>query len=265
MSKPLTGQVAYITGAGRGLGRGAAVKLAHFGAEVVLVARTEAELTVTAQLVHEAGQRALVLPVDVSDPDALVKSIQRAEKEMGPITALVNNAAVLDLLPFEDTSPEIWERALKVNLKAPYYAMHYLYPQMVARGDGSIHNVSSGAGWKGFVNETAYCATKFGLEGLSKALAMEAVAHGILVTLSTPGVTTKPTSLTMEQVERMPVEETSEWHDPLLMGEAFAFLAHARDSRLAGRRFDLYGVSELVRRQGDLELSVAEVLTHSRT
>jgi len=200
----------------------------------------------------------------VGDPDLLVQSIQRAEKEMGPITALVNNAAVLDYLPFEDTSPELWERALAVNLKAPYYAMHYLYRRMMARGDGSIHNVSSGAGWKGFANETAYCATKFGLEGLSKALAMEAVAHGILVTLSTPGVTTKPTSLSMEQAAAMPAEATRQWCDPLFMGEAFAFLAHARHPRLAGRRFDLYHLSERVRCHKGLELPVSEALTCSR-
>ena len=265
MDKPLKGQLAYVTGAGRGLGRGAAVKLAQYGADVVLVARSGEELAVTAQAVEQHGQRALVLVVDVADPAALLASIQRAEKELGPISALVNNAAVLDVLPFEKTAPHLWERALAVNLHAPYHAMHYLYPRMVARGGGSIHNVSSGAGWKGFAHETAYCASKFGLEGLTKALALEASAHGVLVTLSTPGVLTKPTSVTMREVEQLPPETTGAWCDPLLMGEAFCYLAYARDQRLAGRRFDLFAVSQTVRQEGTLDLKVEDVLIHSRS
>jgi len=263
-NKPLAGQVAFVTGAGRGLGRGGAIMMGHFGAKVALVSRTVDELEETQRLVEERGAEALVLPVDLRDFDALEEALETTEKELGPITALVNNAAVLDLIPFEEVTPEIWHRAMDVNLNSAYYAIRYVYPKMVERGDGSIHNVSSGAGYKPFLDEYAYCATKYGLEGLSRSLAMEATERGVIVTLSTPGIRTKPTSVTMENLRDLPDEQTDEWADPIVMGECFAYLAYARDPRIAGLRYDLYAVSEMVRKYGGLDLPVDEVLQHGK-
>ncbi len=262
--RPLEGQVGFVTGAGRGLGRGGAIMMGKFGAKVALVARTRSELDETKKMVEAEGGEALVLPVDLRDRDAIIEALKTTEKELGPISALVNNAAVLDLIPFEETDPEVWHRAFDVNIHSAYYAIRYLYPKMVERGDGSIHNVSSAAGFKGFINESAYCATKFALEGLSKALALEAMPHNILVTMSSPGIRTKPTSVTIEDMDEISEDQLKEWADPIVMGEAFAYLAHARDQRLAARRYDLYRVSEMVRQTGSLDLDVAQVISFSR-
>ncbi|MFP4200202.1 MAG: SDR family oxidoreductase [Bacillota bacterium] len=262
--KPLKGQVGFVTGAGRGLGRGGAIMMGKFGAKVALVARTRSELEKTRELVEAEGGEALVLPVDLRDSQAVIDALDTTEKELGPVTALVNNAAVLDLIPFEETDPDIWYRAFDVNIHAAYHAIRHVYPKMVQRGDGSIHNVSSAAGFKGFINESAYCSTKFALEGLSKALALEAMPHNILVTMSSPGIRTKPTSITMEDLDELSEDQVQQWADPVVMGEAFAYLAYTRDLRLAARRYDLYRVSELVRENGSLDLDVAEVISCSR-
>lgn len=261
--KPLQRHVVFITGGGRGLGRGGAIAMGRFGARVALVARTVSELEETREMVEAVGAEVLVLPLDLADTDALIEALKRTEKELGDITALVNNAAVLDLCPFEETSPQTWYRAFDVNLHPAYHAIRYCYPRMVQRGDGSIHNVSSAAGWKGFADETAYCSTKFALEGLSRALAVEAAPKGVLVTMSSPGVKTKPTSVTQKDLGELPREQTSWWVDPVLMGEAFAYFAYTRALELAGRRYDLYRVSELVRQEDSLDLDVQRVLSLS--
>ncbi len=262
--KPLKGQVAFVTGAGRGLGRGGAVMLGRYGARVAMVSRTVSELEETERMVRAEGAQTLILPVDLTDTAALTDALQRTEHELGPITSLVNNAAVLDLVPFEETTPEIWGQAFAVNLHAAYHAIRHVYPEMLRRGSGSIHNVSSAAGFRGFARETAYCATKFALEGFSKSLAMEAAPRGVVVALSSPGIRTKPTSVTIEDLSSLPEAQVREWADPLVMGEAFAYLAWMSDPELAGRVYDLYRVSELVREVGCLDLEVSAVLACSR-
>lgn len=262
--KPLRGQVAFVTGAGRGLGRGGAVMLGRYGAHVAMVSRTVSELEETEAMVRAEGAQTLILPIDLTDTAALTDALQRTERELGPITSLVNNAAVLDMVPFEETTPGIWEQAFAVNLHAAYHAIRYVYPEMLRRGSGSIHNVSSAAGFRGFARETAYCATKFALEGFSKSLAMEAAPRGVVVVLSSPGVRTKPTSVTIEDLSSMPEKQVREWADPLVMGEAFAYLAWMPDPALAGRVYDLYRVSELVRDAGSLDLEITAVLACSR-
>ena len=264
MDQPLKGQVAFITGAGRGLGRGGAVVMAGLGAKVALVARTISELNETKERVEAVGGEALVLPTDLQDSGAIQAALQQVEDRWGPITALVNNAAVLDLLPLEKTTPNTWYRAFDINIHAAYHTIRHVYPQMVRRGDGSIHNVSSAAGWKGFKDETAYCSTKFALEGLTKALALEAMPKGILVTLSEPGIHTKPTSLTQKALKEQPAEQQAKWADPLVMGEGFAYLAYSRDPDLSGRSHSLYWISELVRKHKTLDLDVNEVLKRSQ-
>ncbi len=260
----LQGQVAFVTGAGRGLGRGAAIMLGKFGAKVALVSRTVSELQETKHMVEAEGATALMLPTDLRDCSSISKALLETEKNLGPITALINNAGVLQMAPFEETDSEMWHNTFAVNLHAAYYTIRYLYPKMVQRGGGSIHNVSSAAGYRGFANESAYCASKFALEGLSRSLALEAQQHNILVVMSSPGIRTKPTSMTMDELRRLPDDETKQWADPLVMGEAFAYFAHARDPRLSGLCYDLYCVSELVRENRGLDLDVEQVRSCAR-
>ncbi|MEX2355979.1 MAG: SDR family oxidoreductase [Thermaerobacterales bacterium] len=259
----LAGRTALITGSGRGIGRGGAVCLARYGARVALVARTAAELEATAAVIKDEGGECLVLPADIRDPQAVKDAVRETEEAFGPVDILVNNAAVIDYVPFEAVDDDLWHRTIDVNLHGAYYCTREVYPQMLERRDGAIINVSSSAGYKGFVEEAAYCAGKFGMEGLAKSLALEGMEHNILVTLAVPGIRTKPTSVTEAQYQALDDSDRDQYADPMVMGEAFCFLAASRDLRLAGLRFDLYTLSRRVRDQG-LDVDIDDVLEDHR-
>ena len=244
----LQGQVAIVTGAGRGLGRGGAVGLARRGATVIAVARSRDELERTAALAPEGS----VVPtvVDLVDPEAVDLLVDRLEAEYGQVDILINNAGMLPFEPFERTTPDLWHTVMQVNLHAAYQLAWRLYPAMVARGRGVISNVSSGAGVRPFILETAYCATKYALEGLTKSLALEALEHGVAVTLTTPGAPSKPTSMTEAEFLALPTDVRARYADDLDVAEAFAWIGAQVDTRLNGRRLDLHGLGALVRERG---------------
>lgn len=246
----LEGTVALVTGSGRGIGRGAAIMLARHGAKVGLVALGSAELAETKRLVEAEGAEALALEADVSDRAAVDRAVSAIEQAWGPVKLLVNNAAILPLYSFAETTPEIWDQCLAVNLTGYYNVARRVYPGMREARDGAMIHVSSAAGIKGFVNETAYCATKFGIEGMAKSMAMELSEEGILVTLVRPGIRTKLTNITMEEYAALPAEKKQEWADPIVMGEAFVALGRSREMALAGQRFNLWQVSEAIRELG---------------
>ena len=253
----LRGQVAIVTGAGRGLGRGGAVGLARRGATVIAVARSRDELERTAAMAP-AGH---VVPtvVDLASPEAVDALVDRLEVEYGQVDVLINNAGMLPFEPFERTTPELWAKVMQVNLHAAYQLAWRLYPAMVARGRGVISNVSSGAGVRPFILETAYCATKYALEGLTKSLALEALEHGVAVTLTTPGAPSKPTSMTEAEFLALPAEARERYADDLDVAAAFGWLGGQVDTRLNGRRLDLHGLGALVRERG-WALSTREAL-----
>lgn len=250
MTKRMEGIVTAITGSGRGIGRGAAIMMARHGARVGLLARSEDELNETKKLIEAEGGEALVLPTDVSDRESVDRAFTAIEDKWGPVQYLVNNAAVLPLVPFADTTPEIWDRTVAINLTGYYNCAYRAYPAMKKARDGAMMFVSSAAGIKGFVNETAYCATKFGLEGLAKALALELKDDNILVTITSPGKQTKPTDITMAEYRQLSKHITQGWVDPIEMAEAFVALGVSRDMNLTGHRFNLWTVSEHIRQNG---------------
>ena len=248
MDDVLSGHVAIVTGAGRGLGRGGAVGLARRGATVVAVARTESELAKTVALGPAGRIRAAV--VDLASPAAVDALVDDVVAEHGHVDILVNNAGMLPFEPFERTTPELWHQVMQVNLHSAYQLTWRLYPAMMARGRGVISNVSSGAGVRPFILETAYCATKYALEGWTKSLALEALDHGVAVTLTTPGAPSKPTSMTEVQFLALPDEARARYADDLDVAEAFAWIGGRADTRLNGRRLDLHGLGKLVRERG---------------
>jgi NAD(P)-dependent dehydrogenase (short-subunit alcohol dehydrogenase family) len=253
----LAGQLAIVTGAGRGLGRGGAVGLARRGATVIAVARTESELERTVALAPPG--RVVPSVVDLASPAAVDGLVDRLEAEHGRIDIVINNAGMLPFEPFERTTPELWHRVMQVNLHAAYQLAWRCYPAMAARGRGVISNVSSGAGVRPFILETAYCATKYALEGLTKSIALEALEHGVAVTLTTPGVLSKPTSMTEAAFEALPAEARARYADDLDVAEAFGWIGGRVDTRLNGRRLDLHGLGALVRERG-WGVSTVEVL-----
>jgi len=257
MDSALYGQVALVTGAGRGLGRGAAVGLAHRGATVIAVARSADELARTAAMAP-AG---LVVPmvVDLASPDAVDALMDRIEGDHGTVDVLINNAAMLPFEPFERTTPQLWHEVMQVNLHASYQLAWRCYPSMVARHRGVISNVSSGAGVRPFILETAYCATKYALEGLTKSLALEALPHGVAVTLTTPGAPSKPTSMTEAAFLALEPSVRARYADDLDVAEAFGWIGGQVDTRLNGRSLDLHGLGALVRERG-WDLSTVDAL-----
>jgi NAD(P)-dependent dehydrogenase (short-subunit alcohol dehydrogenase family) len=186
----VTGQLAMVTGASSGLGEATTVRLAELGAHVALLARSRADLDRVAARISAVGGAAFALPADLADPDALVAAAERAISSYGPPRVLVNAAATDAPGPAEEVPPADWQRVVAVNLTAPFLLSRAVFPHMRAAGGGTIVNVSSVAGRRGWANASAYCATKFGLAGLTQALAAEGAPHGIRVVCLYPGAMT---------------------------------------------------------------------------
>jgi len=181
------GQLAIVTGASSGLGEATAVRLAELGAQVALLARSRAGLDRVAARISGAGGAAFALPADLADPEAAVAAIERLVASAGPPRVLVNAAATDAPGPAEEVPPADWQRVVAVNLTAPFLLSRAVFPHMRAAGGGTIVNVSSVAGRRGWANASAYCATKFGLAGLTQALAAEGAPHNIRVVCLYPG------------------------------------------------------------------------------
>ena len=184
----LTGQTALVTGASSGLGRATALGLARTGADVALLARSEGDLQRVAQEVAgTTGRRALPLPLDLADEAALLAAVDRAAAAFGRVDVLVNAAGTDAPGPAEELAIPDWDRVLAVNLRAPFVLPKAVFPHMRRTGRGTIVNVSSVAGKRGWANASAYCASKFGLTGLTQALAAEGKPHGIRACVLYPG------------------------------------------------------------------------------
>jgi NAD(P)-dependent dehydrogenase (short-subunit alcohol dehydrogenase family) len=190
MTVPFQERVALITGAGRGIGRAVALRLAEAGARVALVARSIDQLEETAATLRGEGGVALVLPADLADRDAVAEAAATAVKELGSVDILVNNAAVVQPAgPTVSTSRAGWSRAFAVNVEAPIRLTLALLPAMLERGWGRIVNVSTGiVDHPGaMVGLNAYAATKAALEAHTLSLAAEVAGTGVTVNVYRPG------------------------------------------------------------------------------
>src|SRR5919202_1697929 len=185
--RPLDGHVAFVTGASSGIGRATAIELARAGSNLALLARSEAELERLAIELGREGVRALPLAVDLADADAVLAAADGALDELGRVDLLVNSAATDVPGPLEQLTAEDWDRVLAVNLRAPFLLSRAVFPRMRAAGRGTIVNISSVAGRRGWANPSAYCASKFALTGLTQALNAEGRRHGIRACVIYPG------------------------------------------------------------------------------
>ncbi len=169
----LTGQRALVTGAGRGIGLGAAAALAAAGAEVTLAARSLPEIQAAAA---QIGPRARALALDVTDIPAAAQAIAEA----GPFDILVNNAGTNRPKPVWEVSEGDYDAVLDLNLKSAFFVAQAVARGLIAAGrPGSLIHMSSQMGQVGGANRTLYCASKWGIEGLNKALALDLAPHGI--------------------------------------------------------------------------------------
>lgn len=183
----LHNQVTVVTGASSGLGRASALAFARAGADVALLARSERDLRAVADEVEELGRRALVLPTDLSNEATLIGAVERVVDSLGRIDVLLNNAGTDVPGAVKDLAVGDWDRVLAVNLRAPFLLAKAVFPTMQAQGRGTIINVSSVAGKRGWANAAAYCASKFGLSGFTQALHAEGKEHGIRAVVVYPG------------------------------------------------------------------------------
>lgn len=185
----INGSVAIVTGATRGMGRAIASRLAASGARVALVARTEADLQKVAADVSTAGGEAAGFSTDVSDRASVETMVEAVLARFGRIDTLVNSAFWGPPGSLEQTDEAFWDRTLDSCLKGPYLCTRAVHPTMRAQGGGAIVNIGSQAGKVGEDNRTAYCAAKWGLEGLTAALQIELRKDAIRVHLISPGAT----------------------------------------------------------------------------
>jgi NAD(P)-dependent dehydrogenase (short-subunit alcohol dehydrogenase family) len=174
----LDGKRALVTGAGRGIGASAAEVLAAFGAHVTLVSRSEAEVAEAAKAIREKGGRADHMALDVTDIDAVRAAVAAAE----PFDILVNNAGTNRPGPFVEATVEDFDAVAGLNIRAAFFVAQAVTRRLIEAGrPGSIIQVSSQMGHVGAVNRTIYCTTKFAIEGMTKAMAVELAPHGIRV------------------------------------------------------------------------------------
>jgi 3-oxoacyl-[acyl-carrier protein] reductase len=208
----LSGRVAFVTGSSRGLGRADALALARAGADVVLAdiqlesdsgadaeaygplaraARDEGLVYTeqTAEEIRSLGRGALAVRCDVTERAQVEAALERAREEVGPVDILVANAGTLDhVARFEEQSPELWERDLRVNLTGVFNCAQAVWPEMVERGWGRIVTMASVAGTLGGFGQTSYATTKAGVIGLTKTLALEGARHGITANAIVAGI-----------------------------------------------------------------------------
>jgi len=208
-----------VTGAGRGIGRAVALAFAAQGCRLVCMARSEDEIVATAEAVEAAGGTAKAIVCDVADPASVAQAFEAARADH-PIDILVNNAGYASFKPFHDLNLEDWRRTLDVNLTGPFLCTRAVVPEMMTRGEGRIINISSVAGVKPLPHQSAYCASKHGLNGLSKVLALELNPYGIHVHAICPGGVR-----TQLADDAMPDRDKSDWMTPEDVAETAVFLA----------------------------------------
>ncbi|WP_346618511.1 SDR family oxidoreductase [Blastococcus montanus] len=186
-SGALRGRIALVTGGSSGLGRATALALAADGADVAVLARGSSDLDRTAEQVRARGVRATAVVVDLADADAIERAVGQVRAELGRVDVLVNAAGTDVPGPVADLDVAAWDRVLAVNLRASFLLAKAVWPDMTENGGGTILNVSSVAGRRGWANAAAYCSAKFGLTGLTQALAAEGRPHRIRACVLFPG------------------------------------------------------------------------------
>jgi NAD(P)-dependent dehydrogenase (short-subunit alcohol dehydrogenase family) len=254
----LGGQVAIVTGGGRGIGRTIAEALARAGAAVAVLARSESDIGEAVAQIERAGGRAIALSVDVTDGAAVEEAVARTERELGPVGLLVNNAAVATPVgPAWEVDPAAWWRTVDVNLRGPFLCARAVLPGMIGRRAGRIVNIVAVAAYTTSPFMSAYGASKAGLVCFTDDLAAETREHGVSVFAIRPGLvqTRMQDELSASPyVQRRRTGQPPALVPPERAAEAVVFAASGRADALSGRFIDvtLDDIADLAHRADEI-------------
>ena len=247
--KGLEGKVALVTGAGRGIGKAIAERLAAEGAKVAVADIDPATAAATAA---EIGRGAIAVTMDVTDRASVRDAVAETAKRLGPIDVLVNNAGWDKIEPFVKSQEETWDRVIAINLKGPIRCARAVLDSMIERRSGKIVSIGSDAGRVGSSGEAVYSAAKAGVIGFGRTLAREVARYGINVNVVCPGPTNTP--LLQETVggneklmaslkQAIPLGRTGEPDD---LASAVAFLASDDAGFITGQTLSVSGGLSMV-------------------
>jgi 3-oxoacyl-[acyl-carrier protein] reductase len=184
---PLSGAVALVTGGSRGIGRAIALRLASLGASVAICGRDTQALQAVSTELQRRTARVFSHAADVTCSADVTTLVEKTEAALGPISILVNNAGMGLFGPAHEKTEADWDRVLNTNLKSVFLVSRGVAPSMIRRGSGDIINISSLAGRNAFAGGGLYCASKWGVQGLSACMAEDLREHGIRVSVVCPG------------------------------------------------------------------------------
>jgi NAD(P)-dependent dehydrogenase (short-subunit alcohol dehydrogenase family) len=258
----LAGQVALVTGGGRGIGRAIASSLAQAGAAVAVLARSVDQLAEAVDDIAASGGRALACPADVTNQAAVEAAVAQVGQTLGPVDLLVNNAGVGGPIgPLSESDPDLWWRCVEVNLRGPLLCSRAVLPGMLARRRGRIVNIASGAGTRAIPYLSAYVTSKASLIRLTENLTAEVDEFGVRVFALQPGtVRTAMAESVLNSAEarqRMPwfaeMFEKGQDVPPELAGRLVVLLASGQADALSGRFLAVeWDVEGLVRRADEI-------------
>jgi NAD(P)-dependent dehydrogenase (short-subunit alcohol dehydrogenase family) len=217
----LSGKVAIVTGAGRGMGYHIALALARYGADLVVCSRTVSELEKVGAEIEKLGRRVLIQKMDVTNIPEIHSMVEAAVKTFGRIDLLVNNAGLNIPQWAEEVTEEAWDRVFDINLKGSFFCAQAVGKVMIRQKRGKIINISSQSGSVGLIMRSAYCASKGGLNLLTKVLALEWAKHNILVNAIAPTFLETPMT--------KPMLEKKEFHDYVMGNILLGRLAKFED------------------------------------